>query len=128
MTIAPPGPQAGTSLIIDNAQLIGGDWVPAATGEVLARVPRGTAADVDAAVRAAEAAFPAWRDTNATARAALLFRWAALIDENIAELDALESQEVGRPHWGPPPMAGQLRFTAGQADKVQGLSLPTYTP
>jgi aldehyde dehydrogenase (NAD+) len=139
MTIAPPAPSAGASLIIDNAQLIGGDWVPAAsgetidvinpaTGEVLGRVPRGTAADVDAAVRAAEAAFPAWRDTNATARAALLFRWAALIDENIAELDALESQEVGRPHWGPPPMAGQLRFTAGQADKVQGLSLPTYTP
>lgn len=139
MTIAPPGPQAGSALIIENAQLIGGDWVPAAsgltidvvnpaTGEVLAAVPRGAAEDVDAAVRAAEAAFPAWRDTNATARAALLFRWAALIEEHLAELDSLESQEVGRPHWGPPPMAGQLRFTAGQADKVQGLSLPTYTP
>jgi aldehyde dehydrogenase (NAD+) len=139
MTIAPPGPRAGSSLIIDGAQLIGGDWVGAAggqtidvvdpaTGEVLARVPRGGAADVDAAVRAAEAAFPAWRDTNATARATLLFRWAQLVEDNLAELDALESQEVGRPHWGPPPMAGQLRFTAGQADKVQGLSLPTYTP
>jgi aldehyde dehydrogenase (NAD+) len=139
MTIAPPGPQTGSPLIIDNAQLIGGDWVPAAgggtievinpaTGEVLARVPRGTAEDVDAAVRAAEAAFPAWRDTSATARAGLLFRWAQLIEESTAELDSLESQEVGRPHWGPPPMANQLRFTAGQADKVQGLTLPTYTP
>ena len=67
MTIAPPAPSAGASLIIENAQLIGGDWVPAAsgetidvinpaTGEVLGRVPRGTAADVDAAVRAALAA------------------------------------------------------------------------
>src|SRR3954470_22391589 len=65
MTIAPPGPKTGNALIIDNAQLIGGEWVPAAdgatidvvnpaNGEVLARVPRGGAADVDAAVRAAE--------------------------------------------------------------------------
>src|SRR3954467_13434835 len=139
MTIAPPGPKAGNALIIDTAQLIGGDWVPAAggesidvinpaDGEVLARVPRGTADDVDAAVHAAEAAFPAWRDTNATARAALLFRWAALIDESLEELDAGESREVGRPHWGPPPMSGQRRFTAGQGDKVQGLSLPTSAP
>ena len=139
MTIAPPGPQAGSPLLIDDAQLIGGDWVPAAngqtidvinpaTGEVLGRVPRGDAADVDAAVRAAEAAYPAWRDTNATTRGALIFRWAQLIDEHTTELDQLESQEVGRPSWGPPPMSRILNFVAGQADKVQGLSLPTYTP
>ncbi|HYH33312.1 MAG TPA: aldehyde dehydrogenase family protein, partial [Pseudonocardia sp.] len=45
-----------------------------------------------------------------------------------SELDRLESREVGRPHWGPPPMARILTFIAGQADKVQGLSLPTHTP
>ncbi|MGY1839590.1 MULTISPECIES: aldehyde dehydrogenase family protein [unclassified Modestobacter] len=139
MTIAPPGPQAGSPLLIDDAQLIGGDWVPAAggqtidvinpaTGEVLGRVPRGGAEDVDAAVRAAEAAFPAWRDTNATARGALISRWAQLIDQHATELDQLESQEVGRPSWGPPPMSRILNFVAGQADKVQGLTLPTYTP
>ncbi|HLM06270.1 MAG TPA: aldehyde dehydrogenase family protein [Blastococcus sp.] len=139
MTIAPPGPHAGSPLIIDDAQLIGGDWVRAAggetidvinpaTGEVLGRVPRGGAEDVDAAVRAAEAAYPAWRDTNATTRGALIQRWAQLIDEHSTELDQLESQEVGRPSWGPPPMSRILNFVAGQADKVQGLSLPTYTP
>ncbi|QCU78886.1 aldehyde dehydrogenase [Citricoccus sp. SGAir0253] len=134
-------PQAAldTELLRDNAHLIGGEWVPAASGEtievlnpanreVLGRVPRGTAEDVDAAVRAAERALPAWRDLNATARAGLLFRWAELIDEHAAVLDQLESRDVGRPHWGPPPMAGQVRFIAGQADKVQGVSLPTYTP
>jgi aldehyde dehydrogenase (NAD+) len=137
MTIAPPGP--ATDLLVENAQLIGGEWVPAAggatidvidpaTGEVIAAVPRGDAADVDAAVRAAEAAFPAWRDTSATARGAAIHRWAALVGERLSELDRLESQEVGRPHWGPPPLAGMLRFIAGQADKVQGLSLPTHTP
>ena len=135
MTIAPEAPD----LLVDNAQLIGGEWVPAAggatidvidpaTGEVLAAVPRGDSADVDAAVRAAEAAFPAWRDTSATARGAAIFRWARLVEEHLSALDRLESQEVGRPHWGPPPLAGMLRFIAGQADKVQGLSLPTHTP
>jgi aldehyde dehydrogenase (NAD+) len=134
MTTAPAAP-----LLVENAHLIGDEWVPAAsgetievidpaTGDLLARVPRGTAADVDAAVRAAEAAFPAWRDTSATARGALVARWAALVEEHAAELDRLESQEVGRPHWGPPPMPRILTFIAGQADKVQGLSLPTQSP
>jgi aldehyde dehydrogenase (NAD+) len=130
---------ATNSLIIDNAHLIGGEWVPAvggetidvinpATGEVLARVPRGTAADVDNAVRAAEAAFPAWRDTNATARGALVAKWAELIQRHEAELDRLESQEVGRPHWGPSPIPRMLQFIAGQADKVLGHTMPTLSP
>ena len=120
-------------------QLIGGERVGAvdgrtievidpATGEVIATVPRGGPADVGAAIDAAEAAFPAWRDTSATERGALIARWAQLVREHEAELDALESREVGRPHWGPPPMARILTFIAGQADKVQGLSLPTHSP
>jgi aldehyde dehydrogenase (NAD+) len=134
MTIAP-----ANTLIIDNAQLIGGEWVPSASGEtidvvdpatteVLARVPRGRASDVDSAVRAAEAAFPAWRDTPPGQRGALLMRWAELVAQHEKELDQLESQEVGRPHWGPLGIPRQLRFVAGQADKVSGLSLPTNAP
>jgi aldehyde dehydrogenase (NAD+) len=127
------------SLLTDNPHLVGGDWVPAASGqtievvdpatsEVLRTVPRGSAEDVDAAVSAATGAFPAWRDTSPSRRAALLFAWARLIEEYEQELDQLESQEVGRPHWGPPPMSRQLTFVAGQADKVQGLSPPGHTP
>jgi aldehyde dehydrogenase (NAD+) len=136
MTIAP---ERADSLLTENTHLIGGDWVPAAsgqtievvnpaTGDVLLNVPRGTAEDVDAAVSAATDAFPAWRDTSPSRRAALLFAWARLIEEYEQELDQLESQEVGRPHWGPPPMSRQLTFVAGQADKVLGLSLPGHTP
>jgi aldehyde dehydrogenase (NAD+) len=147
MTVTSPGSAntdpAGTGptspLIIDNAQLIGGQWVPAcndqvidvinpATTQVLGRVPRGDSADVDLAVRAAEAAFPAWRDTDATTRGMLLSRWADLIDANAAGIGRLECLEVGHPDWGPPPMARILRFVAGQADKVSGLSLPTRAP
>ncbi|WP_425826411.1 aldehyde dehydrogenase family protein [Streptomyces fractus] len=128
-----------SALVADNTHLVGGDWIPAAGGETLAvldpatgqefaRVPRGRAADIDAAVRAAEAAFPAWRDTSPADRAELLLRWAQLIREHEAEIDRLESREVGRPHWGPLPLPGMLTFIAGQADKVQGHTLPTRSP
>jgi len=138
MTIAPPDPRLG-GLVTENTHLIGGEWVPAvsgetipvidpATGETLARVPRGAAADVDAAVSAGAEAFKTWRTTSPTHRAALLMRWAELIREHEQELDRLETSEVGRPHWGPLPMPGQLTFFASQADKVQGLTLPTHTP
>lgn len=126
-------------LVAANQQLIGGDWGPSVTGrtidvinpanrEVISTIPRSDERDVDAAIKAAEAAFPAWRDLDATSRARLIFRWADLIDEHAQELDRLESSEVGRPSWGPPPMASQLRFIAGQADKVHGSSLPTRSP
>jgi aldehyde dehydrogenase (NAD+) len=137
MTITSAAP--ASPLIIDNAQLIGGDWVPAvsgetidvinpATGQVLGRTPRGGGADVDLAVAAAQQAFPRWRDTDATTRGMLLLKWAELVDASAAELGQLECMEVGHPSWGPPPMGRILRFVAGQADKVSGLSLPTYSP
>ncbi|WP_460776430.1 aldehyde dehydrogenase family protein [Microbacterium sp. GXF7504] len=130
---------AVSNLIVEGAQLIGGEWVPAADGglievinpatrEHLANVPRGGAADVDAAVTAGERAFPAWRDLSASVRAGLLFRWADLIDQHADALDELERREVGRPSWGPLRFGAQLRFIAGQVDKVQGLSLPTHSP
>ncbi|GAA2353176.1 aldehyde dehydrogenase family protein [Saccharopolyspora halophila] len=135
MTIAPNDPGA---LLPAESCLIGGQWQPAAGGEhvevidpasceVLARVPRGGAADVDRAVQAAEAALPEWRELSATARGELITAWARLIEQHETDIDELESREVGRPHWGPPPMARILKFIAGQADKVAGLSLPTHT-
>jgi acyl-CoA reductase-like NAD-dependent aldehyde dehydrogenase len=138
MTIAPADPRLA-GMVVENTQMIGGEWVPAvsgetievvnpATGETLMHVPRGAAADVDAAVSAASAAFPAWRDTSPSIRASLLSRWADLISQYEAELDHLEISDVGRPHWGPLPMAPMLRFIAGQADKVSGLSLPAHSP
>jgi aldehyde dehydrogenase (NAD+) len=130
---------AEDSLIVDGVQLIGGEWVPSVTGrtievinpadrELLARIPRSDAADVEAAVQAAEAAFPAWRDLSAPARAGLLFHWADLIEAHAQGLDQLECMEVGHPNWGPSKLAAEVRFIAGQADKVQGVSLPTHSP
>jgi acyl-CoA reductase-like NAD-dependent aldehyde dehydrogenase len=136
------GPEAvvdPSSLLTDGAQLIGGQWVPAAggetidvinpaTGEVLLRVPRSGAADIDAAVRAAYDAFPGWRDTSPVVRADLLRSWAALCRSHIREIEVLEQMEVGHPRWGPSPVPSVIEFPAGLADKVTGQTLPTTTP
>ncbi len=91
---------------LDN--FIAGRWVPSAatqlddvpnpaTGELLARVPLSTAADVEAAVQAAAAAFPAWAATPVVERARLLFRYKALLEEHFEELARLVTLENGKP-------------------------------
>jgi len=49
-----------------------------ATGQVIARVPRGGVAEVDAAVASAKAAFPAWRDMPLIARSNIFFNFRML--------------------------------------------------
>jgi len=99
-----------------------------ATGEVVDTVPKGTAEDVQAAVAAADAAFPAWRDTAPETRARLLFKGAELIREKIDELAVLETKEQGKPvaeskreieHF----LHG-LEFYAGLASKIRGAYVP----
>jgi len=67
-----------------------------ATGEELARTPLSTRADVDAAVRAAKAAFPAWRATPAVDRVRVLFRLKALLDAHREELARDLTREHGK--------------------------------
>ncbi|MQA83829.1 MAG: aldehyde dehydrogenase family protein [Streptosporangiales bacterium] len=142
MTTTAPAGSAGldvAALLTDGAHLVGGEWVPAKSGEtidvinpatqdLLLRVPRGRADDVDAAVRAAAEAFPAWRDTSPAVRGDLLYRWARLCEQHATDLDRLESMEVGRPSWGPSPVSRMLTYTAGLVDKITGLTLPTANP
>ncbi len=76
--------QRSDVLTLDN--FIGGRWVKAqatdffdvhnpAVGDVIGRTPLSTSGDVDAAVRAAAQAFPAWRDTPVNARAQVLYKF-----------------------------------------------------
>jgi len=67
-----------------------------ASGEELGRVPLSGASDVDAAVAAAKAAFPAWRATPAPVRARVLFRFRALLEEHKEELARLLTTEHGK--------------------------------
>ncbi len=67
-----------------------------ATGAVIARVPRGGAAEVDAAVAAAAAAFPAWRDLPLIARSQVFFAFRELMWKHREELAALITRDHGK--------------------------------
>jgi malonate-semialdehyde dehydrogenase (acetylating)/methylmalonate-semialdehyde dehydrogenase len=92
-------------LTLDN--FIGGRWVTArateffevhnpAAGEVIGRTPLSSAADVDAAVQAASAAFPAWRDTPVNARAQVLHKLKAKLEQHFEELARIVTTEHGK--------------------------------
>ena len=69
-----------------------------ATGEPVARVPLATAAEVDTAVAAASEAFPAWAATSPLRRARAMFRFKALLDDNIDALAEVITTEHGKVH------------------------------
>ncbi|MER5319941.1 CoA-acylating methylmalonate-semialdehyde dehydrogenase [Streptosporangium roseum] len=69
-----------------------------ATGEVSGQVQLASVAEVDAAVAAAVAAFPAWRDASLVRRAQVLFRFRELMYANRDELARLISAEHGKVH------------------------------
>jgi malonate-semialdehyde dehydrogenase (acetylating)/methylmalonate-semialdehyde dehydrogenase len=67
-----------------------------ATGEVSAQVPLGEPSDIDRAVQAARAAFPAWRDTSPLRRSRVMQRFLQLLQQHQPELARLASQEHGK--------------------------------
>jgi len=119
---------------IDPAE---GGWLVSVepfSGEAWAEIPRGSAADVDRAVRAAHAAYasPAWREATATERGALLRRLADLVASNATQLSAIEQRSNGKLI---AEVSGQvlnvaqwLYYYSGLADKVQGAVVPINKP
>ncbi|MGY1710459.1 CoA-acylating methylmalonate-semialdehyde dehydrogenase [Geodermatophilus sp. SYSU D00758] len=67
-----------------------------ATGEVTGEVALASVGEVDAAVAAASAAFPAWRDTSLAKRTAVLFRFRELLNARKPELAAIITAEHGK--------------------------------
>ena len=91
--------------ILDN--FIGGRWVGAhatefydvhnpAVGDVIGRTPLSTGTDVDAAVQAAARAFPAWRDTPVNARAQVLYKFKAQLEQHFEEMAHIVTTEHGK--------------------------------
>ena len=90
------------------SHLIAGQWLPSegattpvfnpSTGDVIAECPAGGATEAGAAVEAAHAAFPAWRDTPAVERARVLFRYRQLLEQNFDVLCQTISREHGKTH------------------------------
>jgi len=86
---------------------VGGKWLESktekymdcynpSTGEVIAKAPCCTEDEVEAAIAAAKAAYPAWSDTPAAKRVQVLYRMKALVDEHLEELTHLLCKEEGK--------------------------------
>ncbi|GGX97650.1 gamma-aminobutyraldehyde dehydrogenase [Streptomyces minutiscleroticus] len=102
-----------------------------ATGEVYATAPLSGEADVDAAMAAAAAAFPAWRDATPAERQKALLKIADAFEERAEELIAAEVENTGKPigltrSEEIPPMVDQIRFFAGAARMLEGRAAGEY--
>jgi 5-carboxymethyl-2-hydroxymuconic-semialdehyde dehydrogenase len=103
-----------------------------ATQAVLAEVARGGAAVVDAAVAAAQAAFPAWAARPATERAALMRRLGELIAKHVPELSDTETRDTGQVIAQTrkqlvPRAADNFHYFAEMCTRVDGATYPTPT-
>jgi malonate-semialdehyde dehydrogenase (acetylating)/methylmalonate-semialdehyde dehydrogenase len=85
----------GGRVVRGESGRVGPVWNPA-TGEQQAGVELAAASDVDKAVAAARAAFPAWRSTALSRRSEVLFHFRELIDANRKELASLLTSEHGK--------------------------------
>jgi aldehyde dehydrogenase (NAD+) len=102
----------------------------AADGQVQAEVPIAGAAEVEAAVAAAKAAFPAWRATRPSVRRDLLFKLADLVEQHGEEFAWIGARENGSPISGvrmiPSKFAAWTKYSAGFADKLEGRVVSTF--
>ncbi|MBV8432510.1 MAG: gamma-aminobutyraldehyde dehydrogenase [Solirubrobacterales bacterium] len=103
-----------------------------ATGETIAHAPLSSPEDVDRAVRAARRAFEGWSTLTPGERSLALFRLADIVEEHADELTELEVANAGKPVNAfrddeIPFLVDNLRFFAGAARNLNGLSAGEYT-
>lgn len=96
-------PQKITNYIAGSLQApLGGKYIDninPATGEAYSQTPDSDIKDIEEAVGAAKAAFPAWSTTPAEERFKVLNRIAELIDQNLDALALAETNDNGKPLW-----------------------------
>ncbi|MDC8785585.1 NAD-dependent succinate-semialdehyde dehydrogenase [Roseateles koreensis] len=125
--------------LLKNQAYVDGAWVDAAshfavndpaTGQTLAQVPNLDGAAAEAAIAAANQAWPAWRDKTAKERAAVLLRWHRLILDHTEDLARLMTAEQGKPLG---EARGEVAYAASFVDwfaeegrRVYGETIPTH--
>jgi betaine-aldehyde dehydrogenase len=122
-------------------QFIGGEFVDSASGEtldvinpandqVIAKVPKSAAEDVDRAADAAEKAFPEWGRATPAERSTALLKLADAIEARADEIGRLESRNAGKPVTIAieeiPVVVDNLRFFAGAARVMEGKAVNEY--
>ena len=133
--------KAAADLKPDTRMLIDGKLVEARSGkkfetinpandQVIAAVPSGDVADVDAAVASCRKAFKSgvWSRMEPRKRMQVMYRWADLVDRHALELGLLESIDVGKPirdvlgeQGDIAATALTIRFFAESIDKIEGI-------
>ncbi len=108
------------------------ETVNPATQEVLAEVASGGAGEADAAVAAAQAAFPKWAGLAATERARLVRKLGDLIAKNVTELAQTETRDTGQVIAQTakqliPRAADNFYYFAEMCTRVDGHTYPTPT-
>ena len=118
--------EEGNTMRLEGKNLIGGRWVPARSGkffestnpactdEVIGRFPRSGAPDVEEAVAAARAAFPAWRALSRIRRAECFDNFVQQVKKETQELGRLVSRECGK------------QLNEGLADVIEGIHMAQY--
>ncbi|WAC58743.1 aldehyde dehydrogenase family protein [Brevundimonas sp. SL130] len=115
-----------------SGALAGESLNPSDTRDVVARTPKGGAAEVDQAVAAARAAFPGWSDASPEVRFDVLDKAGSLIMARAAEIGRLLAREEGKTL---PEGIGEtmraariLKYFAGEALRVHGQNLASTRP
>ena len=121
------------------ANYINGEWVPASktfenrnpanTEEVVGLFAKGTAADMEAAANAAEAAFAGWAGMPAPARGNILYKAADILEKKFDQLGAEMTREEGKTL---PEAKGEVRrainifrYFAGEGSRMFGIQVPS---
>lgn len=137
-------PAVSAFLARGHGLLINGEWIAAAdgatfttfnpaTGAPLAKVARANAADVDRAVAAAQAAFPAWAAIMPAERERIMRRFADRVNDQRTELAQLETLDNGKPYnvafnVETNVAVGQLHYYAGWPTKLTGETYAVSSP
>jgi succinate-semialdehyde dehydrogenase/glutarate-semialdehyde dehydrogenase len=124
--------------LLKTAALINGEWVDGsarfdvldpATGRKLADVARLGRAEAEAAVAAADKAWPAWRAKTAKERAAIMMKWFALLHQHADDLARIMTAEQGKPLAEAKGEVGYgasfIEWFAEEAKRVYGETIPT---
>ena len=72
------------------------DVTDSSTGEVFAKAPCCTAAEVEAAIESAHKAFQTWGSAPVQKRTQVLFKWKALLEEHMEDIAYMVSRELGK--------------------------------
>jgi betaine-aldehyde dehydrogenase len=106
------------------------DVIDPATGDLVARVPDASAADIDKAVTAARTAFDGgpWKDATAQDRGRVLFKLAEIVRQRADELAELETRNTGKPiveaEFDIADVATCFEYYGGLATKIHGDVIP----